>query len=177
MCLEKRFTKDVSLKKKYQIRGALWWMRLSGGVGTIGCSLSMWNGCGVWLQQIIVLDWSISQLGLTSAPEELAEMSVFFPFSPQSHQTLETRLQPAWFTAAICFYFNERWNWLDKWLHLKERPLFVCFRSKYCHKIWLSTAKMRNSMQAVKQPISVFHWISLYKRRPAYRLSHSFPMY
>ncbi len=41
-------------------------------VGTIACSLSMWNGCGVCLQQIIVLDWSISQPSLTSTPEECA---------------------------------------------------------------------------------------------------------
>lgn len=126
----------------------------------------MWNGRGVWLQQIIVLDWSISQLCLTSAPEKYMRLSVCSPFVPH-HKTLEIHLQSAQFTAAICFCFNDRWNWLDKWLYLTERSLFVCFWSKYCHKIWLSTGKMRNTMQAVKQPISVFHWIFLHKRNNA----------
>lgn len=107
----------------------------------------------------------------------VSETSILPFCSASCHKTLEVQLMPARFTAAICFYFNERRNCPDKWLYLTERSLFVCFWSKYCHKIWLSTAKMRNSVQAAKQPISVFHWILPYKRRPAYRLSHSFPMY
>lgn len=67
----------------HQIRGGLWWMRLSGWVGTIGCSLSMWNGSRVCLQQIIVLDWSISQPGLTSAPEEWARRQFFHSVLPR----------------------------------------------------------------------------------------------
>lgn len=122
-------------KKVYEIRGALWWVWLSGGVWTIGCSLSMWNGCGVWLQQIIVLDWSVSRVGLTSTPEECVCLFFFPPLCVSYLKTLEIQSQSAQFGAAICFYFNERWNWLDKWLYLKERSLFVCFWSKYCHKI------------------------------------------
>lgn len=148
----------------YQIRGSLWWMWLSGGVGTIGCSLSMWNGCCVWLQQIIVLDLSISQLCFTSTPEECMRC-LFFPFCASYHKTLNCRQHSLQLLFVFCF--NDKWNWLDKWLCLKERSLFVSFWSKYCHKIWLSTGKMRNSMQAVKQPISVFHWIFPYKRTNA----------
>lgn len=44
----------------------------------MGCSLSMWNGFGVWLQRIIALDWSISQLGLTST-WGVCKMSISFP--------------------------------------------------------------------------------------------------
>lgn len=83
------------------------------------------------------------------------------------HKTLEIQLQSAQLRAAICFCFNDRRNWLDKWLYLTERTLFVCFSSKYCHKIWLAAGKMRNSMQAPKQPISVLHWIFPYKRNNA----------
>lgn len=150
----------------HQIRGGSWWMSLSGRVGTIGCSLSMWNSCDVWLQQIIELDWSISQLCLTSTPEGIYEMSAFAPFVPY-HKTLEIQLQSTQFTAVICFCLNDEWNWLDRWLYLTERSLFVWFCSKYCHKIWLSNRKIRNSMQAVKQPIPVFHWIFLHKRNNA----------
>lgn len=146
----------------YQIRGALWWMWFSDRVRTIGCSLSMWNGYAIWFQQIIVRDWSISQLGPDSHLRSVWDVCLF-SFVPRVAEYW--KFSGNQFTAAIFFVcFDGRWNWVDKLLYLIERCLFVWFWSKHCHEIWLSTGKMRNSMQTVKQPISVLHWIFTYKR-------------
>lgn len=110
------------------------------------CHLAPTNNCA-WLEYFST--W------LRLTPEECTQCLFFFPFFASYHKILEIQLEPAQFRAAFCFCFNGRWNWLDKLLHLTERPLFVCFWSRYCHKIWLSSGIMRNSMQAVKQPISV----------------------
>lgn len=119
--------------------------------------LASTNNCA-WLEHFS----SVSHLNTWG----VYEVSAFAPFVPH-HKTLEIQLQSAQFTAAVCFCLNDGWNCLDKWLYLTERSLFVCFCSKYCHKIWLSNGKMRNSMQAVKQPIPVFHWIFPDKRNNA----------
>lgn len=57
-----------------------------------------------WLQQIIELNWSISQLPLIRTPEE--HMLALFFFCPVS-KTQEIQLQLAQLTTAFCFCFNE----------------------------------------------------------------------
>lgn len=70
-------------------------------VGTIVFSLSMWNGCGVWLQQIIELDWGgfFIHLGLTSTPEEC-----LFSLCASYHKTLEIQLQPAVYSSYLFLF-------------------------------------------------------------------------
>lgn len=98
----------------------------------------------------------------SASPQHLRSVQVclYFLFRASHQKTLEIQLEPAQFTAAICFYFNGRWNCLDKWLYLTERSVF---EANIAIKCVSPLGKWETVCRQWSKPISVFHWISTYK--------------
>lgn len=158
----------------YQVRRGLWWMRLSGRVGTMGCSLSMWNGFGVWLQRIIALDWSISQLGLTST-WGVCEMSVSFPLCLI---TKHWRFNCRPYNVQQLFVFVLMKDEIDLTnYYASQRGLYSSvFEANSAVKCVSLQGKWATVCRQWSSPFLSFFKFSPTKR-PANRLSHSFPMY